>query len=151
MKKNALLTILLVFLMVMNAVLVYLIWNKPDKRMRPPRNFITNQLDFDPGQESEFLEIDRIHHLKMRRIDDQSRDLKEILFSSMGDAAFTDAKLDSITNLIGTLSQAREKEVFSYFRQIESICNEEQKITLQGIVRNALRHGPRPPGPPRHK
>ncbi|WP_136466429.1 hypothetical protein [Flagellimonas onchidii] len=148
MKKNLLLTILLVFLMVMNGVLLFLVLNKPDKRKGPPRMFISGQLGFDKGQQSEFLEIDRIHHLKMREISNRSRDLKEYLFSRIGDTNFTEQKLDSITNLIGRLSADKENEVFSYFKRIESICNKDQKIKLGIIVQQALKRGPKPHGPP---
>lgn len=156
MKKNLLLAILLIFLMVMNGVLLFLMLNKPEKRKGPPGTFISNQLGFDPGQQAEFLEIDRIHHFKMREISNRFRDLKEHLFTRMGDADFTEEKVDSISNLIGELSAAKEKEIFSYFRQIEDICNKDQKLKLENIVHQALRRGPGPgpgqgpPGPPPH-
>ncbi len=156
MKKNILLAILLIFLMVMNGVLLFLLLNKPEKRKGPPGTFISSQLGFDLGQQSDFLEIDRIHHLKMREIGNRSRNLKEYLFANMDDVDFTDKKLDSITDLIGKLGAEKEREVFSYFKQIESICNKEQKLKLESILQQALRRGPGPgpghgpPGPPPH-
>ncbi|WP_299486311.1 hypothetical protein [uncultured Allomuricauda sp.] len=156
MKKNLLLAILLIFLMVMNTVLLFLLLKEPEKRKGPPSTFISSQLGFDPGQQSEFMEIDRIHHFKMREISDRFRNLKEQLFTGMDDADFTEEKADSISNLIGELSAAKEKEIFSYFRQIENICNKDQKLKLESIVKRALRGGPGPgpghgpPGPPPH-
>ncbi|MGX1929738.1 hypothetical protein [Flagellimonas sp. 2504JD4-2] len=149
MKKNILLATLLIFLMVMNSVLLFLILDKeePDQRKGPPSGFISSQLGFDPGQQSEFIEIDRIHHLKMREIGHRTRNLKEYLFSKINDADFTDKKLDSISDLIGSLNAAKEKEVFNYFKQIESICNKDQKVQLETIIQRALRHRPGPPGP----
>ncbi|MEX0314573.1 MAG: hypothetical protein AB3N18_10375, partial [Allomuricauda sp.] len=127
--------------------------DKSGKRKGPPGTFIANQLEFDQGQQSEFLEIDRIHHLKMREIGHRSRNLKEYLFSRINDIDFTYEKLDSIADLIGNLHANKEKEVFSYFKQIESICNKDQKAKLETIIQQALRHGPGPPrhlGPPPH-
>ncbi|SHG85720.1 hypothetical protein [Flagellimonas flava] len=148
MKKNILLTVLLVFLMVMNAVLLFLILDKPDEKRRPPRKFITAELGFSEAQQIEFAEIDREHHRAMRRLDRHSRDLKELLFSKLDDTSFHQNELDSITGLIGQLSEDREREVFSYFRKVSKICNEKQKLKLERMLFGALKHGPRPEGPP---
>ncbi|MEM9648518.1 MAG: hypothetical protein AAF969_08550 [Bacteroidota bacterium] len=148
MKKNILLTVLLVFLMVMNAVLLFLILDKPGEKRRPPRMFITNELGFTEAQQIEFSEIDREHHRTMRRIDRHSRDLRELLFTKLDDTNFNPQELDSITGLIGQLSEDREKELFSYFQKISNVCNEKQKLKLERILSGAIKHGPRPDGPP---
>ena len=150
MKKNVLLAILLLFLMVMNGILLYLVLNKPERRERPPRNFIAQQLDLDENQLEEFNRIERTHHREMRRIDGRFRDLKEMLFMNLNNRQFTEKELDSVTQLIGKLSIDREKEVFLYFKALEGICTEKQKIQLENIVSGALkpnfeRGGPPPP------
>lgn len=144
MKKNILLIILFVFLMVMNGVLLFLVVKKPTQRQRPPREFISKQLDFNNEQTDRFMELDREHHRKMRRIDDELHELKNMLFSQLGNTDFTDEELDALTQSIGELTKARETEVFRYFGQIEKICNETQKQKLKRILSGALR--PRPPG-----
>ena len=144
MKKNILLIVLFVFLMVMNGVLLFLVVEKPAQRQRPPRKFISSQLDFNDEQTDRFMELDQEHHRKMRRIDDELHELKNMLFSQLGNADLSDEELDSLTQSIGELTKARETEVFRYFGQIEKICNETQKRKLKRIVSGALR--PRPPG-----
>ncbi|MEM9076985.1 MAG: hypothetical protein AAGC43_08095 [Bacteroidota bacterium] len=153
MKKNIVLIVFLGFLMVMNGVLLFLVVKKPNQRHGPPREFISNQLDFNEVQTERFMELDREHHRKMRGFDNELRDRKEVLFSHLGDTDFSDKELDSLTKRISELSKAREMEVFRYFRQIEEICDTKQKQKLQRIVSGALRPGPpgdRPPpgGPP---
>jgi len=157
MKKNLLLTIFLVFLMVMNGVLLYLFIVKPEGNNRPPRKFIAEQLNLDDNQLLKFRVIDKGHHQKMREMEMESRELKGLLFSNLDNPAFTEKKLDSITILISDLAQNKEKEVFSYFKELEKLCNAKQKMKLQQIVSGALRPGlsagPRPnqggPPPPR--
>ena len=154
MKKNLLLTIFLVFLMVMNGVLLYLFIVKPEGNNRPPRKFIAEQLNLDDNQLLKFRVIDKEHHQKMREMEMESRELKGLLFSNLDNPDFTDEELDSIANLIGNLAYNREKEVFYYFNELESICNAKQKMKLQQIVSGALRpglgagHGPNQGGPP---
>ncbi len=152
MKKNLLLTLLLIFLMVMNGVLLYMTLKEPDKRPRPPRDFILKELNFTEEQQMEFQEVNAEHHRKMRDIDKRTRELKELLFSNLGSADFSNQELDSITSTIGNLSQEREKEIFSFFNKLERMCDSEQKRKLKGIVRGALRRpGPGGGPPPPHR
>ncbi|MDT0605449.1 hypothetical protein [Croceitalea rosinachiae] len=148
MKKNLLLTILLIFLMVMNGVLLYLVLNKTERKNRPPKVFITQQLGFNDNQLADFRSIDEEHHRKMRALEDNSRDLKELLFSNLDNTNFTTNELDSITNLIGQLSIDKEQEVFNYFKALENICTDKQKIKLKNIVTGALRRNPQRGDPP---
>ena len=150
MKKNVLLLVLLVFLIVMNGVLLFLVVKKPNRKPGPPRDFIVERLDFNEEQLVEFAEIDETHHQKMRAIDDESRRLKGILFTTREENR---VNIDSIGDLIGTLAKERELEVHHYFKRIEQLCDDKQKLKLKRIVRGALRPGPphgRPPhdGPP---
>lgn len=154
MKKNFVITILLVFLVVMNTVLLFMLLKKPTKENRPLRDFITRQLDFSEAQEEEFHAINLEHHRKMRDIEEHSSRLKRHLFAQLGEIDFTAKKMDSVTGLIGNLSTAKEKEVFAYFSAIEAVCTEEQKQKLKSMVSGALRRGPnsrgldsRGPGP----
>lgn len=149
MKKNVLLTVLMVFLMVMNGLLLYLVLRKSDRKPRPPKAFIAHELGFDERQMTKFMKFDEEHHQKMRAIDGQIRELKEILFSYLADEKAARNKIDSIGDRIGMLSKERELEVFGYFSSIEEICNESQKRRLKRIVTGALRPGP-PGGRPPH-
>ncbi|MEM7486536.1 MAG: hypothetical protein AAF348_15115 [Bacteroidota bacterium] len=148
MKKNSTIIVLLTFLVVMNGILLFLVLKKPDRRKRPPRTFISHQLGFDEIQQQKFEKIDAEHQSKMRDIDDRSKDLKEYLFSGLGDANFTDKKIDSVTTLIGELSKEKDKETFYYFEELKKVCNEEQQEKLETILSSALRHGRRGPPPP---
>lgn len=145
MKKNLLLTLLLIFLMVMNGVLLYLTFKEPNKKPRPPRDFIFKELNFTEEQQMKFQEVNVEHHRKMRAIDERTQELKELLFSNLGSTDFSDQELDSLTSRIGHLSEEREKEIFSFFNTLERMCDAEQKRKLKRIVYGALR----PPGPGR--
>ncbi len=153
MKKSVLLIVLLFFLMVMNGVLLYLIVQKPDRKQRPPIEFIAEQLEFNSEQREIFSGFLEEHRHKMRRMDGELRNLKQQLFSGLGEEDQTKRTLDSIADRISRLSKARELEVYDHFNRIHEICNEEQKQKLKKIVSGALRHGPpgerpRPQGPP---
>ena len=98
--------------MVMNTVLLYIVIKEPDKKPRPPREFIYDKLNFNEDQIDRFFQIDDAHHEKMRAIDRESRRLKEQLFSSIGG---NEMLIDSIASQIGALTKERELEVYHYF------------------------------------
>ena len=148
MKKNTLLTVLMVFLMVMNGILLYLVVNGNDgeQKNRPGRMFIPNHLDFTPKQRTAFSELEEAHHQKMQHIDQQYRRLKEVLFGNLPTSRLSTSEMDSIGKRIGILAAEREMEVFTHFSNIQDLCKPEQKSKLHEIVKGALH-----PGPPRHR
>ena len=153
MKKNVWLLVLLVFLMVMNSVLLYLVLREPDRGPIRPREFITERLGFDEAQQLEFSEIEVAHRAQMQRIDERFVSLRAQLFSDIGARPRAEVSQDSLIGLIGSVSAERELELRSYFKQIEALCTDRQKRELQHIINGALRPGPpgrRPPrnGPP---
>lgn len=148
MKKSVVLTLLLAFLVVMNAILLFLIFKKDDRKPLPPRDFIAKSLDFNEAQLVKFKAFNKAHHNTMRAVDEKLHNAKQYLFKNALNSDFPQQKIDSVTNTIGQLSEERESEVFSYFKQLKSICNNEQKAELENIVSKALRK-PLPPPPPR--
>ncbi|MEM9000783.1 MAG: hypothetical protein AAGB24_11015 [Bacteroidota bacterium] len=151
MKKQVLLIVFMVFLMVMNGVLLFLVTRNTGRKPRPPKEFIADRLDFNQEQLARFMELEEEHHRKMRTIDERFLGLKETLFAHMGEVNFQKKNLDSIAGLIGTLAQEREMEVFNHFNEIEKICHGNQKQRLKRIVATALRRGPAGAGPPPHR
>lgn len=141
----------MVFLMVMNGLLLYLVLQKSDKKPKPPRAFIANELDFNDEQMDHFFDLEENHRRRMRDIDMQSGQLRETLFSYLEESQPKASEIDSLGNRIGALSKERELEVFRHFNAIEKICNERQKGKLRRLVRVALRRGPPGAPPPHHR
>jgi hypothetical protein len=114
-----------------------------------PSNFIAKQLDLDDTQLSKFNELDDSHRERMRVILDNLKELKGGLFNYISTASFNESKIDSISYLIGNNEKKKELEVFNHFRNIQSICNENQKKHFEKIMKDALkgnkRDRPRPP------
>ena len=154
MKKNLLLLILMIFLMVMNGVLLYLVIKQPNQKPAPNRTFIADKLNFTAEQRSHFSELEEFHHRKMQRIDEEAKQLKEAMFSTIADTNESSILIDDLAKEIGELSKERELEIYRHFTEIAEICTIPQKEELKELVKGALRPGPprngRPPhhGPP---
>ncbi|MGB5419024.1 hypothetical protein [Algibacter sp.] len=152
MKKNLLLYILLVFLIVVNVFfLVNYLGNGDKAKQNMPEKselFLMKELGFDEGQQKQFQELGEQHHNKMERITNDIKILKDELFKGLSDASLNDVNIDSIAALIGDKEAAKDLEVFSHFWQVQELCNDKQKEKFSNIIKDALRRGDRGQGPP---
>lgn len=139
--------------MVVNGFFVYKNLKGPEKRKhRSPRNFISSQLDFSPEQMEQFKSLEQAHRDRMRSIYDDTKDLKDALFSRIHETSITDKEIDSITSRLAAKEKEKDIEVFNYFKSISALCDEQQKGKLDKILKKARRRGRGgPPGPSRHK
>lgn len=169
MKKNLLLYVLLVFLIVVNGFFLFNYLGTSDKtenRNRPkgPANFIVKELNFNDEQMLQFERVNRKHHHEMRRISDDIKQLKDALFNKISEVSINENAIDSITTLIGEKVKEKDIEAFYHFKSIQELCNDEQKEKFKRIINDALhkqgRKDNRPPlrngdgehrrPPPRH-
>ncbi len=145
MKKNLLLGLLLFFLIVMNGVLLFMLFQKGPygRPHKPPGDFIVKELNLNTDQLQKFNALRRTHYQEMRRLDHEMRGLKDQLFNGIGQEDFTPQKLDSITTLIAALSKQRESNMYHHFKAVSEVCTPEQRIKLNHIIAKAMRkHGP---------
>ncbi len=170
MKKNLLLYILLVFLIVVNGFFLFNYIggsNATESSDRPehrgPVNFIIKELNFNEDQMFQLEDLNREHHHRMRGIGGEIKQLKEALFNQISDKSLNENIIDSITSLIGEKVKERDIEIFYHLKGIEVLCNDQQKEKFKKIINEALhkegRKQQRPPlgrgdgehrPPPRH-
>lgn len=153
MKKNVLLYILLTFLIVVNVFFLYNYLGSSDDKpnrieRKGPTDFIVKALKFDDNQIQQFEKLNETHHQNMRKYSQGSKKLKDKLFSLITVEDVSDAEIDSIISLLGAREQEREKLMFYNLRSIKSICNDEQKVNFEKIIKDALSKAGRggPPG-----
>ncbi|WP_372756627.1 Spy/CpxP family protein refolding chaperone [Mariniflexile sp.] len=163
MKKNLLLYILLVFLIIVNGFFLYNYLGKPNvitgEESSKGMNFVIKQLDFNEDQIKQLEGIDDKHHEKMKGFSNEIRGLKDALFSNISVETLNKKEVDSIISRIALKESEKEKEVFYHFRSIHELCNDKQKAKFKTIINQALgnggenrppqqgmeRNGPRPP------
>lgn len=154
MKKNIVLYISLVFLIVVNAFFLFNYMGKghgkKSKEQKGPGHFITKELGFNKSQLVQFEEVSKGHHETMMQLSDDIKDLKDELFNGLSDTSVDEVAIDSITTLIGKKAKLKELEVFGHFKKVQEICNTKQKEKFAAIIKDALhRAGGRGQRPPR--
>ena len=152
MKKNSILYILIVCLIIFNVFFLFNYIKTPndDRPDRPDgnRDFIVKELGFNVTQLELFNEESKGHHDVMMRLSDDVKDLKDELFSTLSNDSINDTTIDSISGLICEKETEKEKEIYSHFRMIKDIANDNQKEKFEKILMDALRHGDRGNRPP---
>jgi len=149
MKKNIVLYVLLVFLIVVNGIFLFLFLNKSPRKGQNPEDFIIKELKFDKDQLNNFKQLSGEHHKKMRDLSKDIRELKDELFTKIRDTQVSDKTIDSITNLISNKEQIKDKLVFYHFRVLRAICNDKQKKRFDKIIKDGLHRGRGGIKPPR--
>ena len=150
MRKKILYAFLIIMLII-NGVLLYMIIDKKlNKGPSKGQNFITEELNFSESQTADFLSLDREHRKRMMQMDKELRDLRELLFNSFDKE---NVSIDSITMKMGDLEEQKQGELFSFFRDVRKLCNDNQVKKFDKIIQDVLRKrgpkGPREHGPPR--
>ncbi|BAO76798.1 hypothetical protein [Winogradskyella sp. PG-2] len=166
MKRNTILYILLVFLLVVNGFFLFnYIGKENGNRLKEPRrnkDFIKKELGFNASQLEQFKDKSKGHENTMMRLSDDIRMLKDQLFDKIADASVEEITIDSLSSLICEKETEKEKEIFYHFKMIQDIFDNTQKEKFKSILKDALRRGdkgnrPRPPNrseryrpPPKH-
>ena len=156
MKKNTLLYILVAFLLVMNGYFIYEIFVDKSPKGPNPGKFIAKELQFDETQMEKFTQMNDAHHEEMMTIMRDVRRLKDELFDYISQSTYSEEKVSEITRRIGDKIRLRDENTFYHFKEVQKICNDEQRSRFNKLIKDALRppkgrkggsHG-RPPGPP---
>jgi len=151
MKKNTVLYVLLIVLIIMNGFFLFNYLGRPQhKGVKASSAFIVKELNFNESQLAEFKQLEENHHIAMQSIGDDIKVNKDKLFKKITAPTIDRVKVDSLIHEISKTDVLREKELFNKLRGIYEICNENQKKQFTDILKKARRFdGNRPNGPRR--
>ncbi|GAA4106134.1 hypothetical protein GCM10022393_00380 [Aquimarina addita] len=142
MKKNFILYILLVFLIVVNGFFIYNHMcdstDRKPKKPQQPTNFIVKELKFSKEQLAQYKESNQNHKETMMRLSADIKNLKDVLFNKLSDVSVDEEAVDSITSLLGQKEKEKRISVFYHFKEIQKICDAKQKEKFAQIINDAL-------------
>lgn len=143
--NKKILPVVVLLLVLVNAVLLFLLVKPKDEKSKGPQmgpgNRIAAALDFSEDQMTALEPFSERHHQRMRRIDRELNDTRQLFFRELN--AETKRAADSLLQQIGELNKDREAEVFHFMQQVQSLCDEKQQAQMNRMMERAL-----PPPPP---
>jgi len=130
-RKKFYLTIIIV-LLISNAISAFILFsNKPNRPDHGgPREYIIDKLDLSEKQVIQYDSLIDWHRSSIRNAEEQIFTLKSLLYSSL-DAK--DESVDSIITAINNVQHDLEKIHVKHFRDIEKICNDDQKNKFKSL------------------
>jgi len=145
MKKETLLTIAVLILIVLNvALLVVFNVNQgrppfspplPMRNMPPdngpgPGKVIVERLKLDKSQRNEFLKLKQKHLEKVQAIQEKSRRLHDELFDLLKEPQIDTVREQSIIDSLGNNRKELERAIIDHFAAIKALCKTDEQKEL---------------------
>lgn len=108
------------------------------------------ELQFDEEQMSKFNEFRSGHQNEMKNLTEKINEKKKQILSEISAPEPDTVKVGILFSEIGQYQTFIEKEIFSHFLKIKMICNGEQKLKLEKILKDISepKFPPHPVPPP---
>jgi periplasmic protein CpxP/Spy len=159
MKKMTFLIVSIVLLLVLNAVTLFILFQRHPgndhgprgDRGKGPADYIVKQLKLDAPQQQQFEELRNQHHDFTRDGEREDERLHDLYFSMLKSDNPDKSKVDSVATLIGRQREKLAAATFDHFQKLRAICRDDQKKlfdnTIDEIAKQVTGHpGPPPPG-----
>ena len=147
MNNTRFLKIVIVFLLLINLGTISFMWfNKPHHNDRVG-GFFEKELQFTPKQVSLFEGLKEEHRSKMDVLKEESKKLHDAYFDLLKNPSVDPT---SVTQKASEIAKVKEKEelvTFYHFQKVRAICDDNQKIKFDKIIKEAARMMAPPKGP----
>jgi Spy/CpxP family protein refolding chaperone len=152
MTKTKLLTVAVVTLLLINiATLAFVFMRKPPihdgmRHGEGPKQIIIDRLHFNEQQQKQYDIFVEDHRTKSKGLNSLSREMHNALYALLKEKSVDKQIADSLITQIAEHQKAIDNLNLNHFRQIKSICKDDQ-ITLFNTLVNDLTHLFSPPPP----
>lgn len=165
MKRETLLTIVVVFLLVLNlGTLGFLFFQNrgshghhgpphhPGVGFHRPDELMIETLQWDNAQIEKFEGFKEDHHQQMEVLHQQTRENARAYFQLLGRTPVDTLMADSLSKVMGAIETKKAGVTYSHLQDLKSICNETQKpkfdSLLPQLIEMLLSKPKGPTGPP---
>jgi periplasmic protein CpxP/Spy len=143
--------ILVIVLVLLNATTLFFLWRAPHHPPHHgPRKSLVEIIDLEGEAASKIKKLEDVHFRDKDALISESRQLHEKLFRSFNDEDKDSSDIHQLIDRIVENQRETEQMTFDYFKEVDALCNEEQKVKLQEVIHHALGRMGMPPPPPKH-
>ena len=148
MKTNRFYKILIAVMVILNGVTLYFLWKAPG-HLPPhgPRKSLVEMLELSGETASSIKKLEDRHFKAKDALVDKSRKLHEQLFRSFNDPSKDSTDIRTLIDKIVENQRETEQMTFDYFKEVDALCNPEQKKKLKDVIHHALGRMGMPPPP----
>lgn len=153
MRTNKLLAFAAVALLIINAVLVYFLWNekkKPHgnsgKQGGPRGDWFAEQLKLDSTQKKEHKRLRDAHFQSLRPLFDSTNSYKTTLYNLIKEGSVDDSLANSYSDKIAILNKEIRTKTMNHLKEVRSMLSGEQKTKFDEMVIKMMSRKEGPPG-----
>ena len=110
--------------------------------------FLIEKLQFDSMQLIAFKQLQVTHQQQIAAAKDSMRLAKDRYFDLIDKDGVTEADLKAAATNAAEMQIRLDRITFEYFKDVQALCNADQKIKFKQVIREALRIMGRPGPPP---
>jgi periplasmic protein CpxP/Spy len=137
MNKNRFYQIVIAALLMLNIVLLFLHFNRPERPVRP-RNIIIERLHFDKNQIEKYEALIDKHHELVMTNEVEINKVKDELYQQLIQP-YDSLKVDSLSKNMADLQKKAEMMNFRHFQDIKKICKSEQLPYFEKLTNELTR------------
>ena len=152
--RSRLLNTVVLLLLVFNLLAIGIFWWQkwkdapPNQKNEGASAFLIEQLQFDSAQLIAFKQLQQVHQQKIRNAKDSMRMAKDRFFDLIDQDSASEAALKLASTNAAEKQIQLDRITFQFFKDVQALCNAEQKVKFKQVIREALRIMGRPSPPP---
>lgn len=152
--RSRLLNTVVLLLLVFNLLAIGIFWWQkwkdapPNQKNEGASAFLMEQLQFDSAQLIAFKQLQQVHQQKIRDAKDSMRMAKDRFFDLIDQDSASEAALKLASTNAAEKQIQLDRITFQFFKDVQGLCNAEQKVKFKQVIREALRIMGRPGPPP---
>lgn len=142
--RSKILVLIIGALLISNlTVLGFLLWGKSGNKKLPERGksfseYFEKQLGFTPDQVTKFHQLRDTHLENIRPYLKDVRSAKDSLFNLMHLPNIPDSVVEKAADDLAQKEKAQELQSFRHFRNVRELCNDEQKIKFDSLMKKII-------------
>jgi len=154
--RNKWTAIAFLVLIALNIITLSTLWIMHEREAERPNgkqpalvDFLVKELGLDSAQKKKLIVLQDEHRQQMQAIRRYNRDAKNAFFDLLQQEDLSDTALATAAKEAVRYDAETDMLTFRHFQQIRALCNPEQKVKFESVIRQVLRMmAPPPPGRP---
>ena len=139
MKKETLLTIAVIALLLLNFGTLGFLWfgrppHPPGAGRQQLDRHIVEALHLNAEQRQQFEQLKSAHHEQMLAGDRAYRDALGAYFALLKTEAIVETRRDSLQSVLSQIQNDRASATFQHFREVKNLCTPEQKKAFDALL-----------------
>jgi hypothetical protein len=135
-RKNRLILIIIVALMLSNIILAILLFTSHEegKDREAAAMAIYKEIGLTPTQIDTFKAKKDVFFSEMKPLWENIKELKNTLYKHMDKASTQDSLIQSLTSQIAEKNKEADLKMYQHFIDIRALCTPEQKIRFDSVI-----------------